>query len=250
MILRHGATTTRCNGRQRSAENQSTFKILAVTLQATSLLLATEKTYLVQAKISGANYLNEEAGEDVPTSIDVLSTSNVDTPLSENSPDSDGDLVNVIIGFKNGTTSRMAEQPGLEVTNQFTRVNAEAVRMPRNDLFSLLDNPDIEFVEEDLDMYLYAESVPWGITAIQADITTTPPPDTVNLRPGEGCFRVCVVDSGFYAGHVDLVSLSLLPCRTVRQSNPYPCLRSSCHALFTMLVAMTYCSHTQSSWEI
>jgi hypothetical protein len=211
MILQHAATIMQCNGRQRSAENLSTFKILAVALQATSLLLVTEKTYLVQARISDANYQNEEAGEDVPSSIDVLSTSNVDTSLGENNPDSDGDMVNVIIGFKDGTTSRMAEQPGLEVTNQFTRVNAEAVRMPRNDVFSLSDNPDIEFVEEDLDMYLYAESVPWGITAIQADITTTPPPDTAKLRPGEGCFRICVVDSGFYAGHVDLVSLSRLP---------------------------------------
>jgi serine protease len=119
-------------------------------------------------------------------------------------------MVKVIIGFKDGTTSRMAEQPGVEVSHQFTRANAEAVRMSRNDLMSLSDNPDIAFVEEDGVDYLNTETIPWGIPAIQADVTTTPPPDTVNLRPGEGCFHICVVDSGFYAGHEDLVSLSCL----------------------------------------
>jgi hypothetical protein len=189
----------------------STFDVLAVAVRLVSLMLVTEKRYetlVVQARISGATY--PIAGGDVYASLNASSPHIVDRSFGGTSRRR-ADMVNVIIGFKDGTTSRIADQPGLEVTHQFSRANAAAVRLSRSDLLSLSDNPDIAFVEEDGVQYLYAETVPWGIPAIQADVTTTPPPDTVNLRPGEGCFHICVVDSGFYAKHVDLVSLPRLP---------------------------------------
>jgi hypothetical protein len=212
MTPQHAGTAARCN-RSRLAST-STFNMLAFAVRLVSLMLVTQgryETFAVQARISGAIYPNQDAGEDVYASLNTSSPHIVDRSFGGTSRKTGDHMVNVIIGFKDGTTSRIADQPGLEVTHQFTHVNAEAVRMSRNDLMSLSDNPDIEFVEEDGVMYLYAETVPWGIPAIQADVTTTPPPDTGNLRPGEECFHICVVDSGFYAKHIDLVSMPRLP---------------------------------------
>jgi Peptidase inhibitor I9 len=215
MIQQRVKTPALYNSRRRF---MSIFNAPAIAFQAALLLFASDNRYpkfAVQARINAGHRLNE-VGEDVHSLTNAskpIYLSNASSPSSIDQllNKTDDDMVNVIIGFKAGSTSRMAEQPGLEVKYQYTRVNAQAVRMSRDDMLSLSENPDVQYVEEDADMYLDAEIVPWGIKAIQADVTTTPPPDTDNLRPGERCFRICIIDSGFYAGHTDLVRASCRP---------------------------------------
>ena len=73
-------------------------------------------------------------------------------------------------------------------------VNAVAVTIPEAALSGLRSNPNIAFVEEDVRRYPMAESVPYGITKVQADV----------VAPGTGNRKVCIIDSGYYPGHEDL----------------------------------------------
>jgi serine protease len=94
----------------------------------------------------------------------------------------------------------------LKVTHRFQRIDAETVRIARKDIPLLAHDSNVAFVEEDVEMRLLTETVPWGISAVQADTTVIPPPDTASYRPGEPCFKICIVDSGMHLGHNDLVS--------------------------------------------
>ena len=99
-----------------------------------------------------------------------------------------------------------------EVKMKIHGTNAVAVDVPTASLKGLRNNPNIEFVEEDVVRYQFAATspstgtpyatgqlVPYGIKQVQADLL----PDTyVSNR------KVCIIDSGIDRAHADLVGNS------------------------------------------
>lgn len=73
-------------------------------------------------------------------------------------------------------------------------VNAAAITIPAAALNGLQNNPNVAFIEEDVRRYAMAESMPFGIPMVQADV----------VAPGNGQRTVCIIDSGYHIGHEDL----------------------------------------------
>ncbi|WP_181918895.1 S8 family serine peptidase [Wenzhouxiangella sediminis] len=74
-------------------------------------------------------------------------------------------------------------------------INAVAVSIPEQALNGLRNNPNVISVEEDARVYPMAETVPYGITMVQADQLSD---------SNAGGINVCIIDSGYHAGHFDL----------------------------------------------
>jgi hypothetical protein len=130
--------------------------------------------------------------------------------------DDNDDVVDVIVGYKNRAAMPNFEgrMPSSNV-RQFDRTNAVAMQIPISELNSLQDDPDVAYVEEDSIMHLFAETIPWGIPAIQAHTTLIPRPNTT-----DDCFKICIVDSGLLVRHPDIVSPFVF-FRSLRLSIPH-----------------------------
>jgi serine protease len=89
------------------------------------------------------------------------------------------------------------ESAGGRVHHQFDRLNTVAVSLPSAALEGIARNPNVVAVEEDARRYPLAETMPWGVEAVQA------PAVWEQGVKGEGV-TVCIIDSGFYTGHEDL----------------------------------------------
>ncbi len=74
-------------------------------------------------------------------------------------------------------------------------VNAVAATLPEQAFSGLQNNPNIALIEEDTRVYPMAETVPYGITMTQADQVSD---------ADAGGKNVCIIDSGYHAGHFDL----------------------------------------------
>jgi hypothetical protein len=109
--------------------------------------------------------------------------------------------VTAVIRLKENVDAASFEVPeGTEVLYRFKYINAVSVRMPGTLATKLSVDSNIAYISQDKYMYPMTETVPWGIPAIQADDPSVPLPDA-----SQPCFKVCIVDSGFPLGHVDLV---------------------------------------------
>jgi len=75
---------------------------------------------------------------------------------------------------------------------------AAAATIPSRALNGLRRNPSIEYIEEDALRFPMAETTPWGIVAVQADL----------LSEGAAPVKVCIIDSGYDTNHEDLVDLT------------------------------------------
>lgn len=71
-----------------------------------------------------------------------------------------------------------------------------AVHIPSQALKGLRKNPNIEYIEKDVLRYPMAQSTPWGIPEVQADL--------VRYDSVEGARTICIIDSGYSSGHEDL----------------------------------------------
>lgn len=81
----------------------------------------------------------------------------------------------------------------VDLTNR--SVNAVAATLPEGALKGLQNNPNVKLIEEDARVYPMAETVPYGITMVQADQVSDADAGDIN---------VCIIDSGYHAGHFDL----------------------------------------------
>ncbi len=107
------------------------------------------------------------------------------------------DKSRVYVAFKNGAmgpTYRALKRNGAEFHHTFDKLNAFVVTMPVQALNGLRNNPNIEYIEEDVKRYPMAQTTPWGIPAVQADL--------VSYNAASG-LTVCIIDSG-YSVHEDL----------------------------------------------
>ena len=122
----------------------------------------------------------------------------------------------VIVAFKPGAVGavRAAVAAGRgAVVHEIFGMDAMAIEVPAQALRGLANNPNVEYVEEDVKRYLFAgatpstgspylsgQLVPYGIKMVQADQL----PDTYAANR-----KVCIIDSGYELAHEDLSANSV-----------------------------------------
>ncbi|MGB5101952.1 MAG: S8 family serine peptidase [Steroidobacteraceae bacterium] len=120
---------------------------------------------------------------------------------SSAAPGAGAERARVYVVYKDGqrgNAARALAMAGAEVHYDFAGLRGYAVSVPAAALEGLTRNPAIEFVEEDARRYLMAETVPYGIIAVQANL--------VAAATATGNTQVCIIDSGYTSGHEDLPS--------------------------------------------
>jgi subtilisin family serine protease len=119
--------------------------------------------------------------------------------------------VRVIVAFKPGTAANIKAAVAAghgSVKHEIFKMDAMAVEVPTTALKGLENNPNVEYIEEDVVRRPYAlttpstgtpyqlgQSVPYGIQMVQAD--QLPDTNTANRK-------VCIIDSGVDFTHEDL----------------------------------------------
>ena len=95
-------------------------------------------------------------------------------------------------------------------------VNAIAVVIPEQALSGLQNNPNILNIETDERIYPAADTVPYGISMVQADQVSD---------EFAGNQKVCVIDSGYHIDHVDLQSNDVTATYDSSSGDPFidPC---------------------------
>jgi serine protease len=105
-----------------------------------------------------------------------------------------------IVQFRNAEKGKAAvAAAGAKVVKELLPQNAAAAHIPDHALNGLRNNPHIEFIEEDPIRVPLAQSVPYGIDMVQARTAQT------NYSISASRRKVCIIDSGLYTGHEDLL---------------------------------------------
>jgi len=95
----------------------------------------------------------------------------------------------------NGKAAVQAAGGRIEVDLTGRSINALAITIPEQALTALANNPNVISIESDSRVYPMAETVPFGIPMVQADQVSDANAAGIN---------VCIIDSGYHAGHFDL----------------------------------------------
>jgi len=115
------------------------------------------------------------------------------TGLASADPD---DLVRVNVGFKSDRGRRAALDAADEVVRQFN-FDALTIRVPRQAATALADRPGVRYVETNGQMQALAQTLPWGIDRVDAEIAHA------NGDTGAGA-DIAIVDTGIDTSHPDL----------------------------------------------
>ena len=125
------------------------------------------------------------------------------------------DTTRVIVAFKPGAAARMKSAVSAakgSVKHEIFGTNAMAIEVPAVALKGLENNPNVEYIEEDVVRRPFAltspsaapydagQLVPYGIKLVQAD--QLPDTNTANRK-------VCIIDSGYDIKHEDLSANSV-----------------------------------------
>ncbi|WP_193162637.1 S8 family serine peptidase [Microbulbifer hainanensis] len=103
-----------------------------------------------------------------------------------------------IVKFKDGkgaAVKSLMQKNGGRSALALDKHNAFAAHLPARALQAMQNNPNVEYVEADAKRYLLAQTVPYGIPMVQADLVS----DSM-----AGNRTVCIIDSGYDSGHEDL----------------------------------------------
>ena len=96
--------------------------------------------------------------------------------------------------------------------HQFPDLSVIAARLPAAALAALRANPNVVAIEEDPRRYPSAQTVPYGITMVQArEVGDT----------SAGNRKVCVIDSGYYMAHTDLQGANVTASPNSGTGDPY-----------------------------
>jgi serine protease len=107
-----------------------------------------------------------------------------------------------LVRFKDGAQGKAAlHAAGASIALDLGPQRAAAAYVPAHALPALRSNPNIELIEPDPVRQPLAQTTPYGISMVQAD--QIPTSGMVTNR------TVCIIDSGFYAGHEDLQTTSV-----------------------------------------
>ena len=106
----------------------------------------------------------------------------------------------ILFKAKPGNADRdMVRGNGAEIVREFSIVHAMAIRVPNERaLAGLMHNPNVELIEPDYIRYALGETVPWGVTAVNA-------PQVWATTTGDNV-KVAVLDTGIDYNHPDLAA--------------------------------------------
>ncbi len=135
-------------------------------------------------------------------------------PALAGQPDHDRYIVSFLDVGKGKAALRAA---GARIEREIPRHEIAAVHIPRQALNGLRRNPHIEYIEPDVLRYPMAQTTPWGIPAVQADLVSD---------MGAGNRTVCIIDSGYSLGHEDLPSANVTASPDGGSGDPFTDL---CH---------------------
>jgi len=106
-------------------------------------------------------------------------------------------MANVIIGFKGAPNAELVRSFGGTVNHTYGVIPAVAASVPETAVGALKNNPNVAYVEGDLVATICAQTLPWGVNRIDADVVHS------GGNKGSG-IKVCVVDTGVDVDHPDL----------------------------------------------
>ncbi|MCT6699683.1 S8 family peptidase [Rheinheimera sp. 4Y26] len=89
----------------------------------------------------------------------------------------------------------LLRQAQVQEANHLDAFGVSVAKLNAQQLQALKNNPMVDYVEEDPKRYLLAESVPYGITMVQA-------PQVSDAMTSN--IKACVIDTGYNYGHPDL----------------------------------------------
>ncbi|SIR08949.1 subtilisin [Haladaptatus litoreus] len=107
------------------------------------------------------------------------------------------DQVEVNVGFKSERGRAMARSSANEVVREFNSIKAMTIRVPKQAATALGKNPNVRYVEENGQMHALAETEPWGIDRVDADVAHA------NGDTGAGA-DIAILDTGIDSDHPDL----------------------------------------------
>jgi len=88
---------------------------------------------------------------------------------------------------------------GAKVKAEYPNINMISAELSTTDVFSLANDDNVEYVEEDLQRRFMAQSVPYGIGMVQADQV-----DDSIASANSGGKKICIIDSGLNLPHEDM----------------------------------------------
>ncbi|NHN58865.1 MULTISPECIES: S8 family peptidase [Halorussus] len=107
------------------------------------------------------------------------------------------DSVEVNVGFSSARGRQVAVQQADETVRVFNSIDAVTVRLPKRAATALERNPNIRYVEENGTMEAFAQTLPWGVDRVDAEVAHA------EGETGEGA-DIAIVDTGIDDDHPDL----------------------------------------------
>jgi len=96
-----------------------------------------------------------------------------------------------------GAVARVLRSANAEIHYEMDNLNAYVASMPSTAVRGLNRNPHIDYVEADVKRYPFGETIPYGITAVQA----------LEVSDAQAGNRtICIIDSGIDLAHPEFVS--------------------------------------------
>ncbi|MFC7080085.1 S8 family peptidase [Halorussus caseinilyticus] len=113
------------------------------------------------------------------------------TSLAAAKPD---DTVEVNVGFKSEKGRQKALDAASDVVRKFNSLDIVTIRAPKKAVTGLEQSPNVRYVEENGQMQALAQTLPWGVDRVDADVQSA---------EGNGA-DVAIIDTGIDGNHPDL----------------------------------------------
>jgi len=117
---------------------------------------------------------------------------------SQADPDAWGYLDHAVVG----ATMALENKHKFQADKVFSHaIRGFSARLTTTQMFELDNDPAVDYIETDGEMYAIAQTLPWGIDRIDADLSSTQAGNGSGAVTG---VNVYVIDTGIDTGHADL----------------------------------------------
>jgi subtilisin len=123
--------------------------------------------------------------------------SNGSKPEYEKNRNLEEGQVQVNVGFKSDRGRQKALGAADEVVREFNSIDVVTIRASTRAVSGLENNPNLRYVEEDGTAHALAQTLPWGIDRVDAEVAHA------NGETGNGA-DIAIIDTGIDSDHPDL----------------------------------------------